>query len=191
VASSSGSGHRGLRRAGLFAVALLIAFGAVVALVAFFTGRDTSGVSSTPSGSGQAFGDQGARHLKPGQRPPAPYNSTPPTSGAHVPSPVTRDATALSDDQLLSALEVGNVVLAYGTAAPPAGLEAVARDVVGGPFDPSLARAGQAVMLARRPGTSGVVALAWRHLLRVASPTDPALKRFADDWLGVGADGGK
>jgi len=181
--------HRGLRRAALIAGTLLIALAAVIALVAFFNGRDSSGVSSTPSGSGQAFPDQGAEHLRPGQRPPAPYNSRPPTSGAHVVSPVNRADVPLTDDQLLSALEAGNVVLAYGTPTAPPGLRALADDVAGGPFDPSVARAGQSVILARRPGTAGIVAVAWRHLLRTSSPRDPALKTFADDWLGVGARG--
>ncbi len=185
--SSPSSGHRRLRRAALAAAAVLIALGAVIGLVAFFNGRDSSGVSSTPSGSGQAFPDQGARHLRPGQRPPAPYNSRPPTSGAHVASPVTRGDAPLTDDQLLTTLEAGNVVLAYGTPTAPPGLRALAEDVAGGPFDPSLARAGQSVILARRPGTAGIVAVAWRHLLRAPSPRDPALKTFAEDWLGEGA----
>jgi hypothetical protein len=42
------------------------------------------------------------------------------------------------------------------------------------------------VILAPRPGTRGVVAAAWRHLLRASSPTDPALRQFVDAWLGVG-----
>ena len=183
------SRHRGLRRAGLAAVAALVAVAAVVGLVAFLSGRDRSGVSATPVGSGQAFPDQGARHLRPGQRPAAPYDSSPPTSGAHVPSPVDRDAAALTDDQLLTALEAGNVVLVYGTAAPPPGLRALAKDVAGAPFDPAIARAGQAVILSRRPGVPGVVALAWGHLLRASSARDGALRTFADDWLGVGAGG--
>ena len=40
---------------------------------------------------------------------------------------------------------------------------------------------------ARRPGTAGVIALAWTHMLRVATPTDPALRAFAQFWLGRGA----
>ncbi len=181
--------NRRVARVGLIAAAGLIALAAVIGLVAFLSGRDSSGVSSTPSGSGQAFPDQGRRHLRPGQRPPAPYNSTPPTSGAHVPSAVPGGDARLTDDQLLSALEAGNVVLAYGTPTPPPGLQALATEVNGGPFDPSLARAGQSVLLARRPGTPGIVAVAWRHLARASSPRDPALKTFAEDWLGEGAAG--
>jgi hypothetical protein len=45
------------------------------------------------------------------------------------------------------------------------------------------------VILARRANTPGVVAAAWRHLLRTPSPLDPALKQFVEAWLGVGRDG--
>ena len=79
-----------------------------------------------------------------------------------------RDRAELSDDQLLQALEVGNVVFMYGAPQPPRGLGAIA-DGVGGPFTPALAASGQAVILARRPGTHGVIALAWTHMLRTPS----------------------
>ncbi|HEY2636590.1 MAG TPA: hypothetical protein VGI54_04315, partial [Solirubrobacteraceae bacterium] len=71
--------------------------------------------------------------------------------------------------------------------APP-GLRQIQSDV-GGPFSPALAREGQAVILARRAGTRGTVALAWRHRLTAASPTDPKINQFADYWLGAGAGG--
>ena len=162
-----------------------MAVAGVVGLIAFLSGRDSAPVSRTSSGPGLLFGDQGAARLTPGQRPPQPYNSDPPTSGPHAPRPVTRDGTPLSNDQLLTALAAGNVVLFYGTPQPPPALRSLAGDEAG-PFDPSLAQTGQAVILAPRPGTRGVVAAAWRHLLRAPSPTDPALRQFADAWLGVG-----
>ena len=40
----------------------------------------------------------------------------------------TRDAAALSDDQLLEALHLGNVVIAYPDAQPPAALRTLQRD---------------------------------------------------------------
>jgi hypothetical protein len=98
---------------------------------------------------------------------------------------VTRDGTRLSNDQLLTALAAGNVVLFYGKPQPPPALRSLAGNEAG-PFDLPLAQAGQAVILAPRPGTRGVVAAAWRHLLRVPSPTDPALRQFVEAWLGVG-----
>ena len=44
------------------------------------------------------------------------------------------------------------------------------------------------MILAAAPGTEGVIARAWRHLLRAVDPADPALREFADYWLGRGAD---
>jgi hypothetical protein len=174
-----------LRRAVGVLAAIVVAVAGVVGLIAFLSGRDSAPVSRTSSGPGQVFNDQGAARLAPGQRPRRPYNSDPPTSGPHAPAPVTRDATRLSNDQLLTALAAGNVVLFYGTPKPPPALRSLAGDEAG-PFDPPLAQAGQAVILAPRPGTRGVVAAAWRHLLRAPSPTDPALRQFVDAWLGVG-----
>ena len=114
------------------------------------------------------------------------YDSDPPTSGAHVPQAVLRDRAEISDDQLLQALEVGNVVLMYGTPQPPRGLAEIAR-AVGGRFTPALALSGQAVILARRPGIRGVIALAWTRMLR--SLSGPELRGFAQFWLGRGAPG--
>jgi hypothetical protein len=57
------------------------------------------------------------------------------------------------------------------------------------PFTPALAAAGDAVILAPRRGTAGVVALAWAHLLRVRDASDPALREFVGFWLGRGAPG--
>lgn len=164
---------------------LALSVGLIAVLSGFFAGRDQAGVSGSASAPGQTFRDLGSAHLKPGD--PAPqYDSNPPTSGAHVPEPVLRDQSQLNNDQLLQALEVGNVVIVYGGHSPPAALVSVAR-AVAPPFAPALAAAGQAVILARRSGTTGFVALAWTHLLQVSQPNDPRLRQFATSWLGRGA----
>jgi hypothetical protein len=173
-----------VRRVAGAALTVIVAAAGVIGVLLFFAARDDAPVQRV-RGPGQEFADQGARHLAPGARHPVAYNSSPPTSGPHVAVEVARDATALSLDQVLHALERGNVVIAYGTAHPPPGLRALV-DEEAGPFDARLAAAGQAVILARRPGTRGVVALAWRHLERVASPADPELRRFVEFWLGRG-----
>jgi hypothetical protein len=161
---------------------------AVIGLVLVLGGRDQGGVSAGPTaGPGRAFPEQGHRHLRPGERPPR-YDSSPPTSGAHRPAPVTRDGAPISDDQLLQALELGNVVLLYDRPRPPAPLVGVQRSVAGR-FSRALAAEGQAVVLARRGGVRGVIAVAWRHLLRATSASDPRLAAFADYWLGAGAGG--
>ena len=166
-------------------VSLAIAAGAIALLSGYFAGNDTPGVSGTSSGPGIAIKDMGDQHLQPGHKAPR-YNSTPPTSGPHVPVAVRKDRTTLSNNQLLEALELGDVVLVYGSPTPPPALESTA-GAAAAPFTPALAAAGQAVILARRPGTPGVVGLAWARLIRVSSPADPSLRRFAQYWLGRGA----
>jgi hypothetical protein len=185
------SEHRRARRAaGVIATAVLAVAGGI-GLLLFFVGRDEAPVDKGDKqtgvkGPGQVFGDLGAKHVPPSQRGRAHYNSDPPTSGPHVLEPVRRDETVLTTDQILHALELGNVVLVYGSGSPPAGLRALAEKVSGGPFEPALVQAGQSVILARRPGTKGVVGLAWRHLWRAPSAADPELRRFAEFWLGRG-----
>jgi hypothetical protein len=174
-----------LRRAGIVLLLVLLALGGVAAGVLFFSSRDQSKVESS-TGPGQVFADQGHQHLAPGAKPAASYNSTPPTSGPHVPKTIRRDGERIDADQLLSALEVGDVVLIYsgpGTSKPPAGLRAI-QDADSGPLDPALLSTGNQVVLARYPGVKGIVAVAWRHLQPATSAADPRLKAFVDFWLG-------
>jgi Protein of unknown function (DUF3105) len=163
---------------------LALSIGLIVLLSGFFANRDQAGVSGTGTGPGQAFADLGHGALRPGQARPA-YNSDPPTSGSHVPEPVTRDDASLSDDQLLQALQVGDVVIFYGTRQPPAGLGQFASSLAP-PFTPALAAVGSSVILAPRPGTTGLLAAAWTHLLHVSGPGD-SLRQFVTFWLGRGA----
>jgi hypothetical protein len=50
-----------------------------------------------------------------------------------------------------------------------------------------VAAAGGALILDQRPGTHGVIAASWRHLLQVRSAGDPRLLAFANYWIGRGA----
>jgi hypothetical protein len=170
--SSPEPSHRRLRRIGLALLTLVVALGGFVLVLLFFEGRDNSQVPQATSGGdvpGRAVADQ------PRAQTPAPIRSD-------------RDGTRLSEDQTLHALELGDVVLLYGTSTPPAALRAL-QERVSGPFDPVLAANGAAVILGYRPGTKGVTALAWKRMLRAPSPAGPALQEFADYWLGRGAGG--
>jgi Protein of unknown function (DUF3105) len=174
-----------LERVAIVLASLLLSFALIAVLSGFFAGRDSAGVSGTQITIGQQFKDLGHAHLSPGQPRPA-YNSDPPTSGAHVPEPILLNEDVLNDDQLLEALEVGDVVVMYGTHKPPPGLQPLARSL-GGHFTPALAAAGQAVLLARRPGTVGLTGLAWSHMIRVETARAPILKQFIQQYLGRGA----
>lgn len=173
-----------LERAAIVLTSLALSFLLIALLSGFFTSRDEGALSGTPAIAGQRFRDLGDASLTPGQ--PAPrYDSNPPTSGAHLPAQVTMDQAALDDDQLLSALATGDVVLLYGTSAPPPGLTTLAA-ALAPPFTPALALTGGALILARRPGTSGLIGLAWAHMIRVPAASDPRLREFAGFWLGRG-----
>jgi hypothetical protein len=176
-----------LERIAIVVASLALSFGLIALLSGFFAGRDQAGVSAVVTGPGTAVPDLGHAHLKPGDPRPR-YDSDPPTSGAHVPVPVRRDQRPLGDDQLLQALEVGNVVVMYGSRKPPPALRALVRSLAP-PFTSALALAGQAVILARRPGTRGLLALAWAHAQSVPGAHDPRLGNFIQFWLGRGASG--
>ncbi|HEY5431472.1 MAG TPA: DUF3105 domain-containing protein [Solirubrobacteraceae bacterium] len=170
----------------IVAVSLAISIG-VIALLSggLLAGRDTPGISGTDTGPGIAFRDQGDMRLRPGDFAPV-YDSSPPTSGPHIPAAVVDNGATLTNDQLLQSLQVGDVVLMYGSRRPPAGVTALAGSLAP-PFTPALAASGGAVILARRSGIAGVIGLAWAHMQRVATAADPALRTFAQFWLGRGA----
>ncbi len=174
-----------LERLAILVASLALSVGLIALLSGYFAGHDSAGVAGTVVAPGQAFADLGAGRLGPGRPAPA-YNSDPPTSGPHHDAAVTRDQARLSDDQLLTALQAGDVVIAYPPPHPPSGLTALAARLAS-PFSPALASAGQAVILTPRPGTNGLVALAWAHLLRTNSAADPGLAQFVTFWLGRGA----
>jgi hypothetical protein len=178
-----------LERTAVVLAALVISIGVIAVLSGgLLAGRDTPGLAQAGAPVGVHYRDQGHAHLAPRTLHPA-YDSQPPTSGAHVPLPVNRDDATLNVDQLLQALEVGDVVIMYGTSSPPPGLTAVA-DNVASPFTPRLAAGGQAVILAHQPGSPGLIGLAWTRMIRVSSPRDPQLRSFMEYWLGRGAPGG-
>jgi hypothetical protein len=106
-----------------------------------------------------------------------------------VPDVPTTNGAELTNDQLLEVLELGDVVIMYGSQTPPPGLEALARQVAP-PFKPALVATGAQLIFARRPWTNGLVGLAWAHMIRTSSASDPMLKVFAQYWIGRGAPGG-
>jgi hypothetical protein len=176
-----------LERLAIVVASLVLSVGLIALLSGYFAGKDQAGVSGGDGGPGIAFRDLGHAQLAPGQLRPL-YDSSPPTSGPHVAGRVTRQGQQLNDDQLLQALQLGNVVVIYGTNAAPPGLDSFTRSVAA-PFTSALAAAGQAVIEARRPGVRGLIGLAWTHLVQVSSPRDPLLHSFAQFWLGRGAPG--
>ena len=156
------------------AAGVLLAIAGLIVLVLVLGARDDPEVAA-PEASSTLEPDLGAEHSG-----AARASDEPPTSGAHAPELVTRDRARLRNDQLLHALELGNVVILYDGAEPPPELVTVQREVAG-PFDAEVAAAGLAVILARWPGIGEPTALAWRRVHRGAG-----LREFAEAWLGQG-----
>jgi hypothetical protein len=170
------------------ALAAGVAAAGLIGLLIFFASRDSSTFQAA-GGPGQAFPDQGHRHLTPGALAPNfAYDSNPPTSGPHVPVLPRGDVRPLNTDELLQALEVGDVALVYGDRRLEPVLRRLANNLAG-PYSGSLAAAGQAIVLDFQPGRRGVTGVAWRHLLHSARPSDPRLQAFIQFWLGRGAGG--
>lgn len=175
-----------LERLVIVVVSFAIAIGVIVALSGGpLAGHDNPGLNGPGGQLGSQYRDLGDAHLAPGAPRPR-YDSQPPTSGPHVPAAVRHNEAQLSDDQLLQALSLGDVVVMYGSSRPPPGLRALAT-ANAGPFSRALGAAGQAVILARQPGTHGLVALAWTRMLHVADVSDPRLHDFIVLYLGQGA----
>ena len=170
-----------MRRALAVALVGVVAGAGILALVRFFAARDDAEVVAA-AGPGQRVPGRCAAH---GRSDGAP-SSRPPTSGTHRPALLRRDGGEISDDELLHALELGNVVVTYEGARPPRALETL-RAEVAGPFDVELAAAGQAVLLVPHPAADGITALAWARRLRSQDAADPALRDFVEHWLGQGA----
>jgi Protein of unknown function (DUF3105) len=167
-----------LRRLGLVAAGVLVAVVGLIALALAFNSRDDPEVASAPAGPGELQPDRGSGHDSPAQ-----VTDEWPTSGPHREELVTRDQRRLTDDQILHAVELGNVVILYDTPDPA--LERLQEEVAG-PFDAELAAAGQAVILARRDGAGPATALAWRRVYEAGDASDPGLREFAEAWLGRG-----
>ena len=180
-----------MRRLLTVLVGAVLVVGGVAALLLVFTARDdapVSGGGAKAAGPGELQPDRGSRHLPAGEHVPLGGLTDPPTSGAHHPRLPEGEAERLSPDEILHALELGNVILFYEGERQPAALRALQRDV-SGPFDAEVAAAGQQVILARRPVDAAVAAVAWRRVLRAEDPADPRLREFAEAWIGRGVRG--
>lgn len=160
---------RAVRRVLPVLLGVVVVVAGLYGLLAGFSGRDSGGVDSTSG---------------PGVEEPLGAPGNPPTSGDHEQANVTTERR-LSRDQLLTALELGDVVIVHPPGRTPSALKQL-QDDVSGPFDPELAAAGQMVVLAPWKGVDGIEALAYRRRLEAKSATDPQLRAFADAWLGTG-----
>ena len=165
-------------------IGALVVLGGIIALLAVFQSRDEGDIGGGDAeGPGQVQRDEGARH---GASAPEISAADLPASGEHAPAAVARDATDLTGDEWLHALELGNVILAYGAEEPGDALLRLQEELAG-PYDPELAAAGQSVILAHVDGLAEPTAVAWRRMLTFQDPAAPEVREFIEAWLGTGA----
>ena len=163
-------------------VGALVVLAGVGGLLLLFQSRDTGDLTGGDSGPGQLHPDRGATH---GASAPEVSAAELPTSGEHAPAALARDKTDITGDEWLHALELGNVIVAYGSDEPGDALLRLQEDL--GPYDPELAAAGQSVVLAHVGGLAQPTAVAWRRTLEFQDPAAPEVREFVEAWLGTGA----
>jgi len=130
----------------------------------------------------ETFDDAGGGHVPQGQS--VPYQSDPPTSGPHWPTPTK--AGFYRDRQwpeaLVHALEHGNIVIYYDAPGEET-LEAIRKwtGLYGGAWD--------GVVAAPRPGLgSEIIVTAWRRVLRLDPFDAPGAAAFIDRYRGRGPE---
>ena len=111
---------RWLERFAIAIASLVLAVVLIALLSGYFTGKDQAAVTGGNE-VGLKFTDQGNTPLTPGYPRPH-YDSDPPTSGPHLDRAVRANGETLSDDQILTALAAGDVVVLYGTPRAPDGV---------------------------------------------------------------------
>jgi len=110
-------------------------------------------------------------------------HDAPTTKGSANAGPGVSDAGSSS-----AQLRAGNVILDYVNSNDLPKLRAIARTEAGTDRpDASLIAAGQAVIIGRSTGGSGVTARAYHRTLHAASAQDPAIEDFVSAYLGQGA----
>ena len=138
----------------------------------------SAGPTATASCGGvETFPVRGEGHLVGNQKPPVPYNSTPPTSGWHtstdVPIVVTPENDPLSEPEQVTVLELGGIVVSHGVLAEEerAALEQLLADTF----------AGEAALTRYDKLGDGEIALAgWGVLQRCDEVDTAAIEAFID-----------
>jgi hypothetical protein len=133
----------------------------------------------------QSFPNQGQQHSPPYEIPAGfKYNSNPPTSGPHDPSPAIWDVyeSPVDEKKLIHNLEHGGIVVQYGDQVPPAQLEPLLQWYREDP---------DGIIVAPLPGLGDrIAATAWEHLLSCAQADPEALSQFRDKYRFKGPETG-
>jgi len=127
---------------------------------------------------GQRFPSQGNLHVQTVNDPHEPYNSTPPTSGPHLPyiAPWGVHTRPIDRELQVHNLEDGGVVVQYNCECP----EIVAK------LKAIVQRYDKHVVLAPYPGMKPKIALtAWTRIDTMEELDEARVKRFIDAYIGI------
>lgn len=183
--------HKGRRR--LYTL-LAIAAAALFLLISFFAFlafRETGNAANAdpsrrpPDTTSRPFADQGHLHIQAVDSPHAAYNSTPPTSGPHMPSlaPAGWHDEAVPDEFVVHNLEDGYMAINYRpdlSAAEKAKLRALVEQ---------LTAEGRRVLAVPYEGLRTKLALtAWTRLDELDTINEQRIRGFGDAYAYQGAD---
>jgi Protein of unknown function (DUF3105) len=168
----------------LFAVSGLVILGGVLAWLALGGNDSTSDPSSAMTAAGctfQTYPNQGRGHFSaPNQ--PFKYNSFPPTSGTHDPTPAIFNAyeEPINERKLVHNLEHGGIVMQYGKDVPASTVDELRDFYRSSP---------NGMILAPLPRLGDKVALtAWTHLSTCTEFNEGAFKTFRDAYRAKGPE---
>ncbi len=144
----------------------------VAAVVGYFAYRAQADLP------GQKLADQGNRHIQTASDPHEPYNSTPPTSGPHLPyiAPWGIHTRPISNELQVHNLEDGGVMVQYNCECPDVA-DRLAKIV---------RRYDKHVVLAPYPAMKSRVALtAWTRLEALDDVDEVRIERFIRAYRGI------
>jgi Protein of unknown function (DUF3105) len=168
----------------LFAVSGLVILGGVLAWMAL-AGSDSAGDARSAMKSAgctfETYPNQGRRHFaSPNQ--PFKYNSFPPTSGAHDPTPAIFNAYGepIDERKLVHNLEHGGIVMQYGRDVPASTVNQLREFYQSSP---------NGMILAPLPRLGDKIALtAWTHLSTCTEFNEDAFTSFRDAYRAKGPE---
>jgi uncharacterized protein DUF3105 len=170
------------QRFGLIAVAVVVVLGAAVWLVrgALRSGPATAGLGSTPLQIVD-YPIQGRDHIQLGQPHPA-YNSNPPTSGWHYPSPADWGFynEELPDELLVHNLEHGGIWISYRSTEDTELINQLVALVRG--------YRSKVIVTQRSRNDTRLAVAAWGHLMKLDHYDNAAIVTFINRFKNQGPE---
>ncbi|HYZ19403.1 MAG TPA: DUF3105 domain-containing protein [Gaiellaceae bacterium] len=170
----------------LFALSGLVILGAVLLFLALKGGDSSAAVGPRMQAAGctfKTYPNQGRQHFSAAAATqPYKYNSFPPTSGTHDPTPAIFNAyeEPINERKLVHNLEHGGVVIQYGKDVPASTVEQLRGFYQDSP---------NGIVLAPLPRLNDKIALtAWTHLSTCTEFDEGAFKTFRDAYRAKGPE---